>query len=42
MYRERLKQQNGWEQKMDVSSPVRKPVTYDSDVSEGVQVTVLF
>ena len=26
----------------DASSPVRKAVAYDSDVSEGVQVTVLF
>ena len=37
-----LNGKNGWEQKTDVSSPVKKPVTYDSDVSEGVQVTVLF
>jgi len=27
---------------MDASSPLRKSVAYDSDVSEGVQVTVLF
>jgi hypothetical protein len=27
---------------MDASSPVRKSVAYESDVSEGVQVTVLF
>ena len=26
----------------DASSPVRKAVAYESDVSEGVQVTVLF
>jgi hypothetical protein len=27
---------------MDASSPVRKSVMYVSDVSKGVQVTVLF
>ena len=27
---------------MDASSPVRKSVTYKGDVSEGVQLTVLF
>jgi hypothetical protein len=27
---------------MDASSPVRKSVSYESDVSEEVQVTVLF
>jgi len=27
---------------MGPSSPVRKAVAYESDVSEGVQVTVLF
>jgi len=27
---------------MDASHPVRKSVAYESDVSEGVQVTVLF
>jgi hypothetical protein len=26
----------------DASSPVRKSVAYESDLSEGVQVTVLF
>jgi len=26
---------------MDASSPVRKSVTYENDVSEGVQVTML-
>ena len=27
---------------MDASSPVTESVAYESDVSEGVQVTVLF
>jgi len=30
------------QQTMDATSPVRKSVAYDSNVSEGVQVTVLF
>jgi hypothetical protein len=42
VHRERFKRGNSWEQRIDASSPVRKAVVYEKDVSEGVQATVLF
>jgi len=42
LYGERFKRGNIRSRQQDTSSPVRKSVTYESDVSDGVQVTVLF